>query len=75
MSKKKRKIDNENHVFQSRWETDYLFTKIRGAPMCLVCLVKKSVMKDTTAHKEKYERSTGDTRTALISDSKGKIHR
>ncbi|XP_057203176.1 general transcription factor II-I repeat domain-containing protein 2B-like [Triplophysa rosa] len=82
MSKKKRKIDSENRAFQARWETDYLFTEFKGEPMCLVCLETKSVMKDfnlnrhyATAHKEKYERYTGDARTALISDLKGKIHR
>lgn len=62
--------------------TQILFLpSLTGAPMCLLFLEMKPFMKDfnlnrhhTTAHKEKYERYTGDARTALISDLKGKIH-
>uniref|UniRef100_A0A672MHT6 DUF4371 domain-containing protein n=1 Tax=Sinocyclocheilus grahami TaxID=75366 RepID=A0A672MHT6_SINGR len=61
---KRNEIYYENCVFQSKWETDYLFTEFKGAPMCL-CLETKS----------KYEKYTGDARTALISDLKGKLHR
>jgi len=37
-SSAKRKLDQENRVFQVKWEVDYLFTEFKGKPMCLVCL-------------------------------------
>uniref|UniRef100_A0A3B4ZZY3 HAT C-terminal dimerisation domain-containing protein n=1 Tax=Stegastes partitus TaxID=144197 RepID=A0A3B4ZZY3_9TELE len=82
MSAPKRKHDQENRIFQARWETDYLFTEFKGRPMCLVCLETKSAMKDynlsrhnNTTHKEKSEKYTGAARAAIVADLKGKIHR
>ena len=82
MSAQKRKLEEENRVFQPRWETDYLFTDCKGKPMCLVCLETKSAMKDfnlsrhyNATHKEKYDKYTGAARAAIVADLKRKIHR
>uniref|UniRef100_A0A3Q1BIY7 HAT C-terminal dimerisation domain-containing protein n=1 Tax=Amphiprion ocellaris TaxID=80972 RepID=A0A3Q1BIY7_AMPOC len=81
MSAPKRKLDQENSIFQVRWETDYLFTEFKGKPICLVCLETKSAKKDfnssrhyNTTHKEKFEKYTGVARAAVVADLKGKIH-
>ena len=81
MSGQKRKLDQENCVFQAKWETDYLFIEFKGKPMCLVCLETKSAMKDfnlsrhyNTTHKDKYDKYTGAARAAIIVDLRGKIH-
>lgn len=62
---------NENQVFQSRLETDYLFTEFKGIHLIGLFGKTKSVLKDihlnchyTTAHKQKYE---GYARVALTS--------
>lgn len=63
-------------TFEKRDGKHYLLTKFKGALMCIVCLETKSVMISrhyTTAHKEQYEKYTGDARVALISDLKGKL--
>ena len=82
ISAQKRKLEEENRVFQPRWETDYLFTDCKGKPMCLVCLETKSAMKDfnlsrhyNATHKEKYDKYTGAARAAIVADLKRKIHR
>uniref|UniRef100_A0A3P8SYK1 HAT C-terminal dimerisation domain-containing protein n=1 Tax=Amphiprion percula TaxID=161767 RepID=A0A3P8SYK1_AMPPE len=80
MSAPKRKLDQENRIFQARWETDYLFTEFKGKPMCLVCLETKSAMKYFKSPLEhhaqgKFEKYTGATRAAIVADLKGKIHR
>ena len=33
----KRKVDFENRGFQERSEADYMFTDVKGKPVCLVC--------------------------------------
>uniref|UniRef100_A0A3B4Z8N2 DUF4371 domain-containing protein n=1 Tax=Stegastes partitus TaxID=144197 RepID=A0A3B4Z8N2_9TELE len=58
-------LDQENRMFQARWETVYLFTEFKGKPMCLVCLETKSAMKDYNL----------TARAAIVADLKGKIHR
>jgi len=80
-SRSKRKLDQENRVFQVKWESDYLFTEFKDKPMCLVCLETLSAMKDfnlsrhyNTLHKVKYEKYTEAARAALIADLKSKVH-
>uniref|UniRef100_G3NDL4 SPIN-DOC-like zinc-finger domain-containing protein n=1 Tax=Gasterosteus aculeatus TaxID=69293 RepID=G3NDL4_GASAC len=74
--------DQENCVFQVKWEVDHLFTEFKGKPMCLVCLEPLSAMKDfnlschyNTLHKVKYEKYTEAARAALIADLKSKVHK
>uniref|UniRef100_A0A3Q3ISD0 HAT C-terminal dimerisation domain-containing protein n=1 Tax=Monopterus albus TaxID=43700 RepID=A0A3Q3ISD0_MONAL len=57
----KRKTDQENHVFQVRWETDYLFIDFKGKPMCLVCL--------GTLSKVKYAKYTAAARASALNAS------
>ena len=33
----KRKVDAENRGFQARWEAEYMFTEVKGKPVCLLC--------------------------------------
>ncbi len=33
----KRKVDDENRAFQTRWEAEYMFTEVKGKPVCLLC--------------------------------------
>ena len=77
----KRKLDQENRTFQSKWEVEYLFIEFKGKPMCLVCLETLSAMKDfnlsrhyNTLHKVKYEKHTGAARAAVVADLKSKVH-
>uniref|UniRef100_A0A3P8TK50 HAT C-terminal dimerisation domain-containing protein n=1 Tax=Amphiprion percula TaxID=161767 RepID=A0A3P8TK50_AMPPE len=82
MSAPKRELDQENSIFQVRWETDYLVTEFKGKPICLVCLETTSAKKDfnssghyNTTHKEKFEKYTRVARAAVVADLKGTIHR
>ena len=81
MSGQKTNLDQENCVFQARWETDHLFLEFKGKPLCLVCLETKLVTKEynlsrhySTTHKDKYDMYTGVARAAIFADLKGKIH-
>ncbi|XP_062373410.1 general transcription factor II-I repeat domain-containing protein 2-like [Sardina pilchardus] len=58
----KRKVDFENRGFQERWEAEYMFTDIKGKPVCLVCGADVAVIKEynlrrhyETRHQEKYK--------------------
>jgi len=80
MSAQKRKLNQENRVFQPKWERDYLFTEFKGKLMSLVCLETKSAMKYynvschyNSTHKDKYDKYTGAARIAIVADLKGKI--
>ncbi|KAM4566993.1 general transcription factor II-I repeat domain-containing protein 2-like [Odontesthes bonariensis] len=42
----KRKVDAENRDFQARWEAEYLFTEVKGKPVCLLCGESVAVMKE-----------------------------
>lgn len=37
MATKKRKVDDENRVFNPAWEMEFAFAEIHGKPMCLIC--------------------------------------
>ena len=80
-TKNKRKLDQENRIFQSKWEAEYLFIEFKGKPMCLVCLETLAVMKDfnlsryyNTLHKVKYEKYTGAARAAVLANLKSKVN-
>lgn len=42
----KRKVDFEGRGFQERWETEYMFTNMKGKPICLVCSTEVAVLKE-----------------------------
>lgn len=56
----KRKVDAENRGFQDRWEAEYMFTEVKGKPVCLVCGDSVSVMKEYNLRRH-YETSTKHT--------------
>ncbi|KAK9977291.1 hypothetical protein ABG768_019112 [Culter alburnus] len=45
MASKKRKVDNENRVFNPAWQMDFAFAEIGGKPMCLICQKTIAVLK------------------------------
>lgn len=58
----KRKVVFENRGFQERWEAEYMFTDIKGKPVCLVCGADVAVIKEynlrrhyETRHQENYK--------------------
>jgi hypothetical protein len=82
MSSKRRKVDGENRCFYSKWESSYLCTDCSGLPQCLICLQVVSVSKEfnvkrhyETLHKNKYDKYSGEARTALCSDLKAKLQK
>lgn len=55
----------KKRVFNKTWTTKYLFTEVRGKPVCLVCGEQIAVLKDynlnrhyETKHAEKYKNVT-----------------
>ncbi|KAK7906743.1 hypothetical protein WMY93_015355 [Mugilogobius chulae] len=42
----KRKVDTENRGFQTRWESEYMFTEVAGKPVCLLYGESVAVMKE-----------------------------
>lgn len=78
---KKRKVSEENRVFQDKWETEYLFVNNKdNKPQCLVCLLVLSVHKEynlnrhyTQHHAAKYKDYTGQARLTIVSDLKKKV--
>ena len=62
---KKQKVDSECRKFQTSWETEYFFTKVKGKCICLIYSETVAVMKKynvrwhfQTKHKQ-YESCTG----------------
>ena len=56
----KRKVDSENRGFQARWEAEYMFTEVKGKPICLLCGDSVSVMKEYNLRRH-YETSQKHT--------------
>ena len=58
---KKRKVDDEKHIFQERWTTDYFCIEFKNKIICLICRECIAVLKEynikghyDTKHKSKY---------------------
>ena len=58
----KRTVDFENRGFQERWEAEYMFTDVKGKPICFVCGADVAVIKEynlrrhyETKHQDKYK--------------------
>ncbi|KAE9522238.1 hypothetical protein AGLY_017364 [Aphis glycines] len=81
MSAKKRKIEDENRIFNSLWENEYLFIiNKQKKPQCLVCLNIIAVLKEynlkrhyMTNHSSKYDKYTGVARENVVIDLKRKL--
>lgn len=54
-----RKVDAENRGFQDRWEAEYMFTEIKGKPMCLLCEESLAAMKEYNLRRH-YQMSQKD---------------
>uniref|UniRef100_A0A8K9WVF7 SPIN-DOC-like zinc-finger domain-containing protein n=1 Tax=Oncorhynchus mykiss TaxID=8022 RepID=A0A8K9WVF7_ONCMY len=55
----KRKVDTENRGFQTRWESEYMFTKVAGKPVCLLCGESVAVLKEYNLRRH-YETKHAD---------------
>jgi hypothetical protein len=58
---KKRKLEDEGHVFQEKWENKYSFSVVRDEIVCLICSKAVSASKQynlrqhfETLHKDKF---------------------
>lgn len=62
------KVDHENRKFQTKWETDYLFTKFKRKPMFAwrPNLRRRISIWIAATHKERCERFAGVSRAAVI---------
>ena len=70
---KKRKIDDEERVFNSEWCTKYLVAPHNQGVVCLVCQVTIAVMKEynakrhyTTKHSSQFDKIVGQARVDKI---------
>ncbi len=45
MASKKRKVDDENRVFNLGWQMEFAFAEIGGKPICLICQKTVAVLK------------------------------
>ncbi|KAL4009366.1 hypothetical protein ACER0C_003218 [Sarotherodon galilaeus] len=52
----KRKVYGEHREFQARWEAEYMFTEVKGKPVCLLCGESVAVMKEYNLRRH-YETS------------------
>ena len=55
----KRKVDTENRGFQTRWESEYMFTEVAGKPVCLLCGESVAVLKEYNLRRH-YETKHAD---------------
>ena len=56
----KRKVDVEDKWFQTRWEAEYMFTEVKGKPVCLLCGESVAVIKEYNLRRH-YETSQKHT--------------
>ena len=56
----KQKVNAENRGFQARWEAEYMFTEVKGKPVCLLCGESVAVMKEYNLrrHRETSKKHT-----------------
>lgn len=69
MTSKKRKIVEENRVFNEVWTDLHFFIESNGKPLCLICQRSISVLKEynlkrhyDTEHKAKFDCIEGESR-------------
>lgn len=79
-SSKKRKIANENRIFQEKWEELYFFTEINHTIQCLICQQTLAVPKEynvrrhyETKHHEKYDAYVGKVREDKVTKLKSAL--
>jgi len=45
MAKKKRKVGDENRVYNPAWVREFDFSEVHGKPLCLICQKTIAVLK------------------------------
>ncbi|XP_065650666.1 general transcription factor II-I repeat domain-containing protein 2-like [Hydra vulgaris] len=76
---RKRKVEDEKKIFQSKWEVLYFFTSINETIICLICQQKVSVPKEFNVkrhyktHQEKFEIYQKDKRIDKLNELKAKL--
>ena len=73
----KRKVSEENKVFNINWENRYFFVNNNGKPQCLECLQVISVRKEfiiqrhyKTLHEKKHSQYQETSREAILKEYK-----
>ena len=73
ISNKKRKVEDELRVFQTRWTESYFFIEFNNTPICLICNESISVLKEynvkrhyETKHAKEYITIQGEFRKDKI---------
>nr|XP_023498321.1 general transcription factor II-I repeat domain-containing protein 2-like [Equus caballus] len=68
----KRKLEQESHTFQEKWERAYFFVEVKNVPTCLICKQSLSVSKEYNlrGHYETNHSSNHDVCTQKMRDKK-----
>ena len=69
---KRRGVEQENRVFQMRWEEQYFFTEVGLKPMCLVCHELLTVNKEY--HLRRHYSTRHEAELKAMND-KERVHR
>ncbi|XP_067124783.1 general transcription factor II-I repeat domain-containing protein 2-like [Centruroides vittatus] len=72
-TRKKRKIEDENRIYNESWKYDYFFIHYEKNLVCLICSESIAVFKEynvkrhyTTKHSNKYDQFTGDLKKQKV---------
>lgn len=78
----KRKLEQESHTFQEKWERAYFFVEVKSMPMCLICKKIVSVLKEynlrrhyESKHSKSFDQYTEQTRDAILNELKKGLKR
>lgn len=78
----KRKIENENRMFQDRWEDQYFIAKRGEKLQCLICMQVVSVCKEynvkrhyTSQHEKSFSKYEGEARSLMVAEMKSKLQK
>ncbi|XP_058389185.1 general transcription factor II-I repeat domain-containing protein 2-like isoform X2 [Diceros bicornis minor] len=68
----KRRIEQESHTFQEKWERAYFFVEVKSVPTCLICKQSLSVLKEYNLrrHYEIHHSRNHDGCTEKMRDKK-----
>ena len=76
-SSKKRKVEDENRLFQEKWENSYFVTNVRDKIHCVICLQHIAVCKEynvhihyNSLHREQYDALSGKVREEKLEQPK-----
>jgi len=76
-SAKKQKVEDENRLFQEKWENAYFVTNVRDKIHCVICLQHIAVCKEynvrrhyNSLHREQYDALSGKVREEKLEQLK-----